>query len=85
MKTISHSETFTLSIDKEDFLEIAIPLVDNIDEEIKNELMHCCLGIINGNGVDAGYTWQGYFYNSLESEGKIKLTDLGVKIYKKKK
>lgn len=71
-----HNHSFSLEIEKEDFLRHAVPLVEDIDEHIKKELYHTACGIIDGI-MPAGMTWEHMFYASLKRDNKINLTKLG--------
>tara|TARA_R110002051_G_C8729251_1_gene497665 strand:- start:54 stop:302 length:249 start_codon:yes stop_codon:yes gene_type:complete len=76
MKQIKHTEKLTLTINLDEFNKWAIPLVDDIEEKIKNELYYVANGIIDGQ-IPAGYTWEGMFYRSLKEQKIINFTELG--------
>lgn len=79
-KTIKHTEELTLEIDVDEFKKYVIPLVEDINDKIENELMHTACGIINGT-QNPEYTWQGMFYRSMVERGYCEFTELGKDVF----
>lgn len=77
---LSYTYKLKLSVTMKEFRQYAIPLVPEkeLKRHIKDELMQCARGIVNGDfgGAYLG-GWETYFYRRLKNEGIISMTDEG--------
>jgi len=78
---MKYTAKLVLELKMKDFHKCAKPLVDKdtLKKSIRNGLMQCCDGIINGD--DGGLGWKYFFYHELVESGIIELTKYGKDLY----
>lgn len=76
MGKLSYTGKLTLSIKMDKVLKYCEPkcLREDLQHHVKNELMHCCEGMINGDfGGNYCDSWERILFLELEREGIVKL------------
>lgn len=84
---MKYSQKLTIEIQMSEFYQFAKPALGiskkQLSEAIKNEMMNCWYGIVNGDSGGNAFDWKRKLYRELIDRGFIEQTELGIKNYGK--